>query len=322
MIGWPSFPFEPALRRFRSRGDDAVPSLETIRQRYEADTGRFGAVPPGCEFETGLLGPIRGEWTKTGRASSDRLILYFHGGGYVAGSPETHRALVARLALASEARLFAPAYRLAPEHVFPAAVRDGLDAYRQLLGRGTQADSVVLAGDGAGGGLALAVLLAIRNAALPMPAALIAMSPWADLSLSGWSFLRNGGSDLQLSWPGLFVDARHYLGGANPADAYASPVFASFKGFPPLMIHAGSLELLRDDAARIGDRAAEAGIPVSVEIYDGMPHLFQADPRHAGAAVSLQRLGQFVRSRAPAVTHAVPARSAAGRVSSRDAQRR
>jgi len=171
----------------------------------------------------------------------------------------------------------------------------------------------VLAGDAAGGGLAFALLLAIRNAGLPMPAACVAMSPWADLSLSGWSMLQNAGNDAALSWDLLFVSARHYLKKNSPADPYASPVFAKFQGFPPIMVHAGSLEILRDDASRIGERAAEAGVPVSVEIYDGMQHVFQASAYVPEARVSLNRLGQFIRSRTPesAVTQPAAAQASA-----------
>ncbi len=225
------------------------------------------------------------------------MILYFHGGGYIAGSPETHRPLVARLAQASEASAYSVAYRLAPEYAFPAAVRDGIDAYRHLLQKGVTPAYVVFAGDGSGGGLAFAVTLAVRNAGLPPPAGIAAMSPWADLTLSGWSILQNVRSDTALNWELLFVSARHYLKRTNPADPYASPIFASFKDFPPIMVHAGALEMLRDDASRLGDRAAEAGTRVSVEIYDGMQHVFQANPFVPEARVSLARLGQFIKSR-------------------------
>ena len=219
--------------------------------------------------------------------------------------PESHRSLVARLCLAAQAIAFVPAYRLAPEFAFPAGVRDGIDAYRHLLQRGIAPTSIVMAGDASGGGLAFSVLLAIRNAGLPMPAGCVAMSPWADLSLSGWSMLQNARNDAALSWELLFVSARHYLKKTSPTDTYASPVFASFHDFPPIMVHAGSLELLRDDASRIGERAAESGVPVSVEIYDGMQHVFQASAYVPEARVSLNRLGQFIRQRTPEPQQAV-----------------
>lgn len=264
-----------------------------MRARYEASFARFGA-PAGVAVVPGSLGPVAGEWHK---ADDSRALLYFHGGGFVAGSPESHRGLVARLVEASGVSAFAARYRLAPENPFPAAVRDGLDAYRALIAKGIPAGSILLAGDEAGGGLAFSVALAARNAGLERPGGVAALSPWADLSLSGPSILSNRNADTQLGWEPLFVCARAYLKKSNPCDAYASPAFASLKDFAPVMVHAGAAEVLRDDASKLGDRAAEAGISVSVEIYDGMPHLFQMDGKLNEAKVSLSRLGQFIRSR-------------------------
>ena len=298
MPSWQSALFRRFSRVSRPRGSGANTDIAEIRRQYTYLTDRFGASPGDAVFEPATLGPIKGEWVRLGASSKNRIILYFHGGGYVAGSPQTHRPLVARLAQAGEASAFSLDYRLAPEFVFPACVRDGIDAYRHLMAKGFSPQSIVLAGDGSGGGLAFAVLLAIRNAGLTMPAACVAMSPWADLSLSGWSILQNARNDTALTWDLLFVSARHYLKKTNPSDPYASAVFASFKDFPPIMVHAGSLEILRDDASRLGDRAAEAGTPVSVEIYDGMQHVFQANPYVPEARVSLARLGQFIRTRA------------------------
>jgi acetyl esterase/lipase len=260
---------------------------------------RFGTAPTGVAVESGQLGPIAGEWL--GKCDNSRLLLYFHGGGFIAGSPQSHRPLIARLVEQSGVPAFSVKYRLAPECLFPAAVRDGIDAYRALLAKGVASHSIVLAGDEAGGGLAFAVALAARNAGLPMPGAIAALSPWADLSLSGWSMLTNRKSDTMLDWEFLFACARHSMRKANPGDIYASPLFAGFKNFPPLMVHAGAREVLRDDASRLGDRAAEANLNVSVEIYDGMGHLFQADPKLPEAKASLGRLAQFIRAKAAAL---------------------
>ena len=271
-----------------------VTDIESVRARYETGFARFGA-PAATAVVPGSLGPIAGEWHKTGDES--RAMLYFHGGGFVAGSPESHRGLVARLVEASGTAAFVPRYRLAPENPFPAAVRDGLDAYRGMIAKGVPPGSILLVGDEAGGGLAFAVALAARNANLDRPGGVAALSPWADLALSGQAIFANRASDSQLSWDQLFLAARSYLKKSNPCDIYASPAFASLKDFAPVMVHAGAHELLRDDASKLGDRAAEAGVPLSVEIYDGMGHLFQADPKLNEAKVSLARLGQFIRSR-------------------------
>jgi acetyl esterase/lipase len=165
------------------------------------------------------------------------------------------------------------------------------------LGKGVSASSVILAGDEAGGGLAFAVTLAIRNAGLGMPGGVVALSPWADMSLSGLSMLSNRKSDPVLDWETLFLSARHYLRKSNPCDAYASPAYSSFTDFPPVMVHAGAGEILRDDASKLGDRAAAANVPVSVEIYDGMGHLFQVESGRNEAKVSLSRLAQFIRAK-------------------------
>ena len=301
MPSWQSNLFRRFSRLSKPRAAGATADIAELRRQYAYLSERFGAAPGDVAFEAGQIGPIRGEWVKLGGAPSDRLILYFHGGGYVAGSPETHRPLVARLCQASEANAFVPAYRLAPEFVFPAAVRDGIDSYRHLIAKGIDPQSMVVAGDGSGGGLAFSVLLAARNAGLPLPAAGVAMSPWADLSLSGWSVLTNRDNDTALNWELLFLSARQYLRKTNPCDPYASPVFATFRDFPPIMVHGGSFEMLKDDASRLGDRAADAGTTVSVEIYDGMGHLFQLEAGRSEARASLSRLAQFIRAKSTAI---------------------
>jgi monoterpene epsilon-lactone hydrolase len=304
MPRWQSFFVDRFRRMGRPGAVTAATEPAELRRQYTYLTDRFGAPPKEATFEPAQIGPLKGEWVRCPNSSPNRLILYFHGGGYVAGSPQSHRALVARLAQASEATAFSLDYRLAPEFAFPAAVRDGIDAYRQIVAKGVAPSTIVFAGDGSGGGLAFAVLSAVRNANLPMPAGCAAMSPWADLSLSGWSVQQNAKTDNSLNWDLLFVSARHYLRKTNPCDAYASPAFTSFKDFPPIMVHAGSLEMLRDDASRLGDRAADAGVNVSVEIYDGMQHVFQANRRVPESKVSLQRLGQFIRTRTSAQQNA------------------
>lgn len=296
MPSWQSSLFAGFSRMSRPSSSGVETDIAELRRQFQYLFERFGAPPQDAAFESAQLGPIKGEWVRVEESTRDRVLLYFHGGGYIAGSAETHRPLIARLCKMAEARAFSLNYRLAPEFPFPSAVRDGIDAYRYLI-KTVDPRLLALAGDGSGGGLAFAVLLAIRNAGLPMPAACVAMSPWADLSLGGWSMLTNGKNDVALSWELLFVAARHYLKRTNPADPYASPLFSSFRDFPPIMVHAGSAEILRDDASRIGDCAAEAGVPVSVEIYDGMQHVFQGNMRVPEARVSLARLGQFIRAK-------------------------
>jgi len=270
-------------------------SPEALRAQYHA-LCNFEPAPADVAAEEAHIGQVKGEWVRVAESEPQRLLLYFHGGGYVAGSPASHRPLVAKLCRAGAAAALSLDYRLAPEFPFPAALRDAVDAYRFLTTKAFHPGSIVLAGDGAGGGLAMATAMAIRNGGMPLPAGVIALSPWADLTLSGWSIMRNAESDAALAWDLLFVSARSYLNGANPADPYDSPVFGSMRDFPPIMVHAGSREILRDDASRLGELAAAANVPVSVEVYDGMQHLFQASSLPE-AKVSLNRLGQFIRTR-------------------------
>ena len=298
MQNWQNLLSTPLSRLSRTRIGHATPVAE-LRQRHLAIAAEFVPAPADVTSEPAHLGQLKGEWLRPSGESPSRLLLYLHGGGYISGSPATHRALIARLCRAAGAAALSLDYRLAPEFPFPAGLRDEVDAYRLLIAKAYPPEAIVLAGDGAGGGLAVATLMAIRNGGMPLPAGLIAMSPWPDLTLSGWSIMQNAETDSALSWDLLFVSARHYLKGANPADPYASPVFGSMRDFPPIMIHAGSREILRDDASRLGEIAAAANVRVSVEVYDGMPHLFQAIGTSADAKVSLNRLAQFVRARTP-----------------------
>jgi acetyl esterase/lipase len=298
MQNWHSL-FPARLPRFaRSATGHATP-VEELRRRYTSLAAEFGPPPEDVMVERANLGQVKGEWVRVSETVPQRLLLYFHGGGYIAGSPQSHRALIAKLCRVGGAAALSLDYRLGPEFPFPACLRDAVDAYRFLIAKAYPPESVVLAGDGAGGGLAVATMMAIRNGGLPMPAGLVALSPWADLTLSGWSIMENAESDSAMSWDLLFVSARHYLKGANPADPYASPIYGSMRDFPPIMIHAGSNEILRDDASRLGELAAASNVPVSVEVYDGMGHLFQASAASQDAKVSLHRLGQFIRARTP-----------------------
>jgi monoterpene epsilon-lactone hydrolase len=300
-------PSSPNLRK--NRAAMATPIAE-LREHYDSFAATFGSAPNDLAVEPAQLGQVKGEWVRVDESEPERLLLYLHGGGFISGAPAPYRPLIGRLCKAAGAAALSLDYRLAPEFPFPAGLRDAVDCYRFLIGKGLSAQSIVLAGDGAGGGLAFATLMAIRNAGMPMPAGCIAMSPWADLALSGWSILENGHSDAALSWDLLFASARHYLKGSNPGDPYASPVFGNMRDFPPIMVHAGSLEILRDDAGRLGDLAAKAEIPVSIEVYDGMPHVFQGSPLASEAKVSLGRLGQFVRTRTSAGEAKVVSKSA------------
>lgn len=296
MEKWQTYLPGRVARHFQHLGY-ATPIAE-LRARYDAIFSGFGTTGPDVLVEPTQLGSVKGEWMTIEGSTPQRLILYLHGGGFVAGSPESHRPVVAKLCGAGNSVAFSVAYRLAPEFPFPAGLRDSVDAYRNLTARGFPPQSIIVAGDGAGGGLAFAMLMAIRNAGLPMPAGIVALSPWADLTLCGWSMMRNAATDSVLAWELLFVSARQYLRGGSAADPYASPVYGNLRDFPPVMVHAGSREILRDDASRLGELAAAANVPVSVEVYEGMQHLFQVLSPVQDGRVSINRFGQFIRARA------------------------
>jgi epsilon-lactone hydrolase len=223
-------------------------------------------------------GPLRGEWLDPEAAAGPAripTILYLHGGGYYFCSPRTHRSVSFGLATRTGAHLFSLDYRLAPEHRFPAALDDALAAYRRLIAAGALPQSVVLAGDSAGGGLALAALVALRDAGEPLPAGAVLFSPWTDLAVSGASIKTNDGVDPMFCGASIARAAKLYLGDTPATHPYASPLYADLKDLPPLFIQAGSTEVLLDDARRVADRATQAGVTVEFEVWPKMPHGWQ-----------------------------------------------
>jgi acetyl esterase/lipase len=204
----------------------------------------------------------------------DGVILFLHGGGYVSGSPVTHRTLVAEIARAARCRVVAPDYRLAPEAPYPAALKDAWAIYWWLLDQGVPPSRIVVMGDSAGGGLTIALLLALRDAGLPLPAGAAGLSPWLDLTLSGATMQTNAPTDY-INQNVLSACARMYLDG-RPAEAtpLASPLHADLHGLPPLLLQAGTAEMLLDDSIRFAARAEAAGVPVTLEQWDDMIHVW------------------------------------------------
>lgn len=204
------------------------------------------------------------------------LIYFFHGGGYTFCSPQTHTTLVARLCRAAGARALSLDYRLAPEHPFPAALDDALAGYRRLLAEGQQPDRLVLCGDSAGGGLALALLQALRDEGLPLPAGAALLSPWVDLAADDPSLQKNAPTDYLGSPGSLRRTARLYLG-QTPADhPLASPLHGELAGLPPLLLHAGGAEMIRDQVVRLARRAEDAGVDVELSVFPEMIHVFHS----------------------------------------------
>ncbi|MEX1153342.1 alpha/beta hydrolase [Parvibaculum sp.] len=259
----------------RERSKRAELPLAERRRVMDGNAGMF-PVPDGVTVMQTDLDGLNAEWARANDSDDAPVVLYFHGGGYVLGSPVSHRHLTARLALAARARVLSVDYRLAPEHPFPAAVDDGLKAYRWLLDAGHAPGTIALAGDSAGGGLAVAVLIAARRDGLPMPAAAALLSPWTDLTCETGTYASRAEADPMITQAGIKELAAMYLGGADPRDPLASPNFGDLAGLPPLLIQVGSDEVLLDDARDLEKRAREADIDTDLEIWDGMIHVWQA----------------------------------------------
>jgi acetyl esterase/lipase len=211
-------------------------------------------------------------------ATPESTLLWFHGGVYVLGSARTSAGLASTVARRTGTKVISVDYRLAPEHPYPAALDDALAAYRALLGgaEGTGPAQIAVAGESAGAGLAAALLVSAREQNLPMPTAAVLFSPYADLTLSGQSMTTKAAADPAFRPDAFPVRVKDYVGAADPADPLISPVFADLRGLPPLLIQAGSNELLLDDAVRLAARAAADDVPVTLEVTPGVPHLFQA----------------------------------------------
>ena len=239
----------------------------------------------------------RAERLRAPGASAERVLLYLHGGGYVMGSPNTHRALAGELSRATGATVLLPDYRLAPEAPFPAAVEDAVAAYRWLLDRGSEPATLAIAGDSAGGGLTAATLVALRDHGVALPRAAACLSPWTDLCCSNASYRYRAASDPMVSLEDLRYMARIYLAGADPESALASPNRADLRGLPPLLVHVGRDEVLLDDALVLHEAARSAGVDSTLEIWDDMIHVWHAfHPMLAEGRQGIARIGEFLKT--------------------------
>lgn len=248
-----------------------------------------------------LANGVPSEWVIPAGAGNKRIILYLHGGAYNAGSIHSHRALAANIAYAAHARALTIDYRLAPEHPYPAALVDAFSAYKWLLELGIRSEQIVVAGDSAGGGLTIALLVALRDRKQPMPAAAVILSPWTDLSASGESWQENARVDYLIHGTKLKEAARLYLRNTPPQTPLASPVYANLDGLPPLLVQVGSEEVLLSDSLRLAENARLSGVDVTLEVWEGMQHVWQfAASFIPEARQAIEKIGKFIRDRTDA----------------------
>jgi monoterpene epsilon-lactone hydrolase len=274
-------------------------TLTTEQRRAQYDRAeRVFPTPADVAVERVAARERPAEWLIPPSVRSDAVVLYLHGGGYVIGSPRSHRHLAAAIARASGVRALLLDYRLAPEHPFPAALEDAVAAYRWLLGQGLAPERVVLAGDSAGGGLTVATLVALRDRGLPRPAGGVCISPWVDLTCSGTSYATKAAADPIVTHDGVVALAKAYVGAGDLTTPLASPLYADLRELPPLLIQVGSEEVLLDDARGLGARARTAGVDVTIEEWPAMIHVWHWFlPMLDEAEEAVATVGRFVRAR-------------------------
>lgn len=285
---------QPKLDAFRH-----VNSIDEARETLEALYAPTGEKQP-CEYEQVVIGDVPGEWVRTTESSEDRVVMYLHGGGFALGSARSHRDLIARMANAAGARALGVDYRQPPEHLFPASLEDCVATWRSLLDSGVDPRRAVIAGDSAGGGLAVATLLMIREHGVPQPAAAVLFSPWVDLTQSSPSICDRADIDRMTTPEVLEETSGVYLDGLDNADRTDwryCPLNADLHGLPRLLIQVGEAEILHDDSRRLADAALEAGVDVELQIYPDMFHVFQlyAD-RLPEAREALENVRRFLES--------------------------
>lgn len=263
--------FLAILEANRPPDDRVKPSA--MRQNMDAVGGKLG---DGVTGTPGSVGGVGGEWIDPDGADNSAAVLYLHGGGYVAGSVDSHRNLLGHLARAMGCRVFAADYRLAPEHPHPAPVEDAVAAFGGLVASGDfDPARIAVAGDSAGGGLAIATLVALRDAGSPLPAGAVAISPWIDLEATGESAVTRAAADPMVTPGSLRAIAQLFVGeGGDLRDPLAAPLHADLAGLPPVLVHVGDAEILLDDANRLAAKITEAGGEVTLEVWPDMVHVW------------------------------------------------
>ena len=281
----------------RSRPAPETPDVGQARARFEKMADFLGGAPDAmCEKVD--AGGVPAEWVAAPGCDPERAVLYLQGGGYAIGSINTHRRLAYDISAASGARILVIDYRLAPEHPFPAAVEDAAMAWRWLLQQGFGPSRLAIAGDSAGGGLAIATLVNLRDQKLGLPACAVAISPWVDLEGAGNSITARAAQDPMVQKDGLLWMAGMYLNGKDPKTPLAAPFHADLRGLPPILVQAGTAETLLDDATRIAEKLHAAGVDVRLAIWPNMLHVFALfAPVLSEGRDGCLEIGSFIRGK-------------------------
>lgn len=286
--------FRAMMRVSKATYDCAAP-IGKHRALIERSAGIIKA-PKDLTVERTIVGGIPGEWLRMPGSIEERVLFHLHGGGYAMGSCLTHRGMAARLAGACGVQAFLPEYRLAPENPFPAALEDALAAYRGLLQEGILPQNIIISGDSAGGGLALATLVSLRDGGEPLPAAAVCFSPWTDLALTGESLTTRAKADPWIIRRAAEIQAAWYYGDNDPRNPLISPVYANLRGLPPILIQVGEDEILLSDSTRLAERAQEAGVDVVLDIWPGMWHVWQClAPKMPEASRAIEAAGKYAQ---------------------------
>ncbi len=275
--------------------DESQGATEGRRRSFERMVDDF-PIEVSASYHRANAGGVTSEWVAADDASESRVVLYLHGGGYIIGSPRTHRPMMAWLSKEASGKVLGLDYRLAPEHPFPAPVEDAVAAYRWLLDEGYDASRIAVAGDSAGGGLTVSAIVQIRYLGLPVPGAAVCISPWVDMEGLGESMETRAKADPMVNKENLMVSAKTYLGGRDPRAPLAAPLYADLRGLPPTLIQVGDAEVLLDDSTRLAGIAREAGVDVQMHVWDDMIHVWHLfAPILPEGRQAIAQAGEFIK---------------------------
>jgi acetyl esterase/lipase len=270
-------------------------NVEKDRRELEAMAKYFKPLAP-VQCTPVVANNVPAEWITPQGISTERVILYLHGGSFNSGSIISHRPLAANIAMACKARTLIIDYHLAPEHPFPSSLDDSLAAYQWMLANGIPPEKTAIAGDSAGGTLTLSLLIQLRDQGKPLPALAVCLSPGTDFSIWGESWTLNKDKDFMLDQRNIRKSIDIYLCGADPRSPLVSPIYSDLHGFPPVLIQVGSDEVLLSDCTRFAEKAKQAGVPVTLEVWDGMQHVWQYTASFLPEArQAIQKIGQFAK---------------------------